>query len=163
MRQKGEVLALTGRNGMGKTFTVRTICRMMASQGDLRFYGNNLLSLLSYKATRLGIGLVPEGRRCFRDLMMAENLLVAARPGVWDRARVAELFPRLEERAVTGAGGRSRGAAGAERDGLGGTMADLTPDIPERFVGGKPREASRNGAVRKSHSVPRAAASCQAT
>ncbi|MFN3208601.1 MAG: ABC transporter ATP-binding protein [Roseovarius sp.] len=96
---RGEAVALMGRNGMGKTTTVRSICRMMPSKGVLRFDGRDLHGLPSHAAARLGIGLVPEGRRCFRDLTVAENLLAAARPGPWNRARVAELFPRLEERA----------------------------------------------------------------
>ncbi len=95
----GEAVALMGRNGMGKTTTVRAICRMIPSRGVLRFHGQDLHNLPSHRAARLGIGLVPEGRRCFRDLTVAENLLAAARPGPWDRARVADLFPRLEERA----------------------------------------------------------------
>ncbi len=95
----GEAVALMGRNGMGKTTTVRAICRMMPSRGVLRLDGRDLHGLPSHRAARLGIGLVPEGRRCFRDLTVAENLLAAARPGPWDRARVAALFPRLEERA----------------------------------------------------------------
>jgi len=88
-----------GRNGMGKTTTVRAICRMMPSQGVLRFADQDLQSLPSHRAARLGIGLVPEGRRCFQSLTVAENLLAAARPGAWDMRRVAALFPRLEERA----------------------------------------------------------------
>ncbi|MGK7752240.1 MULTISPECIES: ABC transporter ATP-binding protein [unclassified Roseovarius] len=95
----GEAVALMGRNGMGKTTTVRAICRMIPSRGVLRFDSQDLHRLPSHRAARLGIGLVPEGRRCFRDLTVAENLLAAARPGPWDRARVAELFPRLDERA----------------------------------------------------------------
>ncbi|KRS11640.1 ABC transporter ATP-binding protein [Roseovarius atlanticus] len=95
----GEAVALMGRNGMGKTTTVRAICRMLPSRGVLRFDGQDLHRLPSHRAARLGIGLVPEGRRCFRDLTVVENLLAAARPGPWDRAKVAELFPRLEERS----------------------------------------------------------------
>jgi branched-chain amino acid transport system ATP-binding protein len=95
----GEVVALMGRNGMGKTTTVRAICRMMPSRGVLLFDGQDLHGLPSHRAAGLGIGLVPEGRRCFRDLTVAENLLAAARSGPWDRSRVAKLFPRLEERS----------------------------------------------------------------
>lgn len=95
----GEVVALMGRNGMGKTTTIRTICRMMPSAGGrLSFDGADLSRLPSYRAARLGIGLVPEGRRCFPNLTVAENLVAAARPGTWDMARVTELFPRLAER-----------------------------------------------------------------
>lgn len=96
---EGEVLALMGRNGMGKTTTIRTLCRMQPNAGGrLYFAGQELSGLPSYRAARLGIGLVPEGRRCFAPLSVLENLSVAARPGYWDLARVCALFPRLGER-----------------------------------------------------------------
>ena len=95
---EGEVVALMGRNGMGKTATVKAICRMMPSDGALTFAGHDLTGLPSHRAALLGIGLVPEGRRCFRDLTVHENLIAAARPGHWDLARVGQLFPRLAER-----------------------------------------------------------------
>lgn len=95
---EGEVVALMGRNGMGKTTTVKAICRMISAQGTLVFSGQDLHSLPSHKAARLGIGLVPEGRRCFRDLTVEENLIAAARPGEWTVATIGDLFPRLTER-----------------------------------------------------------------
>ena len=95
---KGEVVALMGRNGMGKSTTVKSICRMMPSKGELVFDGLDLHKLPSHKAARAGIGLVPEGRRCFRDLTVQENLEAAARPGDWTFETVTELFPRLLER-----------------------------------------------------------------
>lgn len=95
----GEVVALMGRNGMGKSTTVKVICRMLAqSAGQVRFAGTDIGGLPSYKAARLGIGLVPEGRRCFANLSVYENLIAAARKGAWDFAAVCALFPRLEER-----------------------------------------------------------------
>ena len=94
----GEVVALMGRNGMGKSTTVKAICRMIAAGGTLEFAGQNLHALPSHKAARLGLGLVPEGRRCFRDLTVSENLLATSRPGDWDMGRVTQLFPRLGER-----------------------------------------------------------------
>ena len=95
---EGEVVALMGRNGMGKSTTVKTICRMIPASGQLIFDGQDLSSLASHQAARLGIGLVPEGRRCFADLTVTENLVAASRHGPWDLARVAALFPRLDER-----------------------------------------------------------------
>ncbi len=105
----GEVVALMGRNGMGKTTTVRSICRMMASDGRLEFAGQTLHSLPSHGVARLGIGLCPEGRRCFRDLTVRENLIAAARPGDWTIETVGGLFPRLSERAQQRAASLSGG------------------------------------------------------
>lgn len=96
--QEGEVLALMGRNGMGKTTTVKCICRMIHSTGNIFFASNDLTQLASHQASRLGIGLVPEGRRCFSNLTVYENLIAAARPGDWTFERVVGLFPRLGER-----------------------------------------------------------------
>jgi branched-chain amino acid transport system ATP-binding protein len=106
---EGEVVALMGRNGMGKSTTIKAICRMLPCGGSLTFDGQDLISLPSHRVARLGLGLVPEGRRCFRDLTVAENLIAAARPGYWDIARVAELFPRLEERGAQRAASLSGG------------------------------------------------------
>lgn len=96
---EGEAVALMGRNGMGKTTTIRCITRMMpARSGTIRFAGENLGAMPSHRAARLGIGLVPEGRRCFSPLTVRENLIAAARPGPWDLDAVGRLFPRLQER-----------------------------------------------------------------
>lgn len=96
---EGEVLALMGRNGMGKSTTIKVICGMLAaSSGELRFAGTDLRQMKSHRIARLGVGLVPEGRRCFAPLTVEENLSAAARPGDWDFDRVAGLFPRLAER-----------------------------------------------------------------
>ncbi|MDI3335790.1 ABC transporter ATP-binding protein [Defluviimonas aestuarii] len=96
---EGQVLALMGRNGMGKTTTVRVIMRMLPlTGGTLSFAGRDIARLPSHRAAQAGLGLVPEGRRCFAPLTVAENLSVAARPGDWTLPRVLELFPRLGER-----------------------------------------------------------------
>lgn len=107
---EGEVVALMGRNGMGKTTTVKTICRMLpARSGRVTFDGHDITRLPAHRAARLGIGLVPEGRRCFPNLTVHENLTAAARPGHWDFARVSALFPRLSERRDQGAATLSGG------------------------------------------------------
>ena len=96
---EGEVVALMGRNGMGKTTTIRSICGLNPPRaGTLRFAGSSLQGLRPHRVARLGIGLVPEGRRCFPNLTVEENLIAAARPGAWTLARIEALFPRLAER-----------------------------------------------------------------
>ena len=109
---EGQVHALMGRNGMGKSTTVKTICGMLPANGTIRFAGNDLTALPSHKIARLGIGLVPEGRRCFTNLTVSENLIAAARPGQWDIERVTQLFPKLAERrnqsAATLSGGEQQ-------------------------------------------------------
>lgn len=106
----GQVLALLGRNGMGKSTTVKVICRMLTQGGGkLTFDGKDISRLPSHRVAQLGIGLVPEGRRCFAGLTVAENLIAAARPGFWTTARIAELFPRLEERQAQKAASLSGG------------------------------------------------------
>ncbi|PSL19724.1 ABC transporter ATP-binding protein [Shimia abyssi] len=97
--EAGEVVALMGRNGMGKSTTVKVICRLLRHRdGVVRFDGQDLARVPSFRAARAGIGLVPEGRRCFTNLSVHENLIAAARAGAWGFAAVAQLFPRLEER-----------------------------------------------------------------
>ncbi len=107
---EGQVLALMGRNGMGKTTTVKTICRLLSvTSGKIQFAGQDLARLPAHKAAQLGLGLVPEGRRCFTNLTVTENLIAAARPGHWDQGRVNALFPRLAERRDQSAGSLSGG------------------------------------------------------
>ena len=97
--QPGEVLALMGRNGMGKTTTIGVIARLVRHRGGTAvFDGRDLAPMPAFRVARLGLGLVPEGRRCFGPLTVRENLIAAARPGEWDLARVCALFPRLGER-----------------------------------------------------------------
>jgi branched-chain amino acid transport system ATP-binding protein len=96
---QGEVVALMGRNGMGKTTTIRAICNLTSpSKGSIHFGGTDLTGKPSHRIAQLGIGLVPEGRRCFANLTARENLIAAARSGPWTLQRVNTLFPRLAER-----------------------------------------------------------------
>src|SRR5262245_4416290 len=100
----GEMVALMGRNGMGKTTTVRSIMGLTpAMAGSIRFGGHDIRPLAAHRVAKLGIGLVPEGRQVFPNLTARENLIAtaanrsnAAVP--WTLARVCALFPRLAER-----------------------------------------------------------------
>jgi branched-chain amino acid transport system ATP-binding protein len=96
---EGEVVALMGRNGMGKTTTIRSICGLNRPRsGAIEFGGAAIDRRQPFRIARLGIGLVPEGRRCFPNLTVRENLVAAARPGKWVIDGVTGLFPRLGER-----------------------------------------------------------------
>src|SRR3569833_60708 len=99
----GEMVTLMGRNGMGKTTTVRSIMgRTPARAGRVHFSGAEIRGLPSYKVAQLGLGLVPEGRQIFPNLTVRENLVAtAAGEGEWTLARVHELFPRLAERETS--------------------------------------------------------------
>ncbi len=102
---EGEFVTLLGRNGMGKTTTVRSIMGIMPPrQGRIVFAGQDITHLPSHQIARLGIGLVPEQRQVFANLTVYENLVATAhnslnQPEPWTLARVYELFPRLQERA----------------------------------------------------------------
>ena len=98
------VVTLLGRNGMGKTTTVRTIVGLLPSlSGEIVFRGQSIANLKSHQIGKLGIGLVPEGRQIFPNLTVRENLVATSanrhrRKNPWTLKRVAELFPRLRER-----------------------------------------------------------------
>lgn len=97
---KGEVVALMGRNGMGKTTSIRSVFGLTPlRRGKISFMGRDISALPPYRIARLGLGLVPEGRRCFPNLTVVENLLASARKGEWTLEAVNELFPRLKERS----------------------------------------------------------------
>jgi branched-chain amino acid transport system ATP-binding protein len=97
--QAGQVVSLLGRNGMGKTTTVRSIMGITPPKsGRIRFEGRDLNALPSYRIAQAGIGLVPEGRQVFPNLTVRENLLATARRGSWTLERVLDLFANLKER-----------------------------------------------------------------
>jgi branched-chain amino acid transport system ATP-binding protein len=100
----GEMVTLMGRNGMGKTTTVRSIMGLTpAMAGAIRFAGSDIRTWPSYRIGKLGIGLVPEGRQVFPNLTVRENLIATAAnrsgaPEPWTLDRICGLFPRLAER-----------------------------------------------------------------
>jgi branched-chain amino acid transport system ATP-binding protein len=94
------VVSLLGRNGMGKTTTVRSIMGISrAHAGSISFEGKALQALPSYRIAKAGLGLVPEGRQVFPNLTVRENLVATARKGAWTEAKVYALFPHLEARS----------------------------------------------------------------
>jgi branched-chain amino acid transport system ATP-binding protein len=94
-----QVVSLLGRNGMGKTTTVRSIMGITPPrEGAISFEGKALRGLPSYRIAKLGLGLVPEGRQVFPNLTVRENLVATARKGHWTLERVFKLFPHLEAR-----------------------------------------------------------------
>jgi branched-chain amino acid transport system ATP-binding protein len=101
----GEMVSLMGRNGMGKTTTIRSIMGLTpARAGSIRFAGREVRRLPAFRIAQLGIGLVPEGRQIFPNLTVRENLVAASgnRLGSadpWTLDKVHALFPRLAERA----------------------------------------------------------------
>jgi branched-chain amino acid transport system ATP-binding protein len=97
----GEVVTLLGRNGMGKTTTVRSIMGIVPPKaGTIRFEDKSLRSLPSYRIAQAGLGLVPEGRQVFPNLTVRENLVATAkRRGPWTLDAVYQVFPQLKERS----------------------------------------------------------------
>ncbi len=103
----GEVITLLGRNGMGRSTTVKCLFGLLPVKGgQISFKGSATARLPSYLIARLGLGLVPEGRQVFSNLTVEENLVATARTrsagafklSAWTLKRVYEFFPRLEER-----------------------------------------------------------------
>ena len=113
--EEGQILGLLGRNGVGKTTLVNSVMGFYPPRrGTIRFKGVDVTHLSSFATVRMGLGLVPQGRRVFASLTVDENLQVA-RHGMgrrnWDASRVYALFPRLEERRAQ----RARTLSGGEQ------------------------------------------------
>jgi len=112
---QGEVVTLLGRNGMGKTTTIRTLMGILsARQGEIRLDGRPIHHLPPYRVARLGLGLVPEGRQVFPNLSVRENLVDTAanrnsHASPWSLDAVLDLFPALRERLDTPGGFLSGG------------------------------------------------------
>ncbi|TNE38901.1 MAG: ABC transporter ATP-binding protein [Alphaproteobacteria bacterium] len=105
--KEGEVVTLMGRNGMGKTTTIRSIMGLTPARGGrITFRGQDITALPAYRIAKAGIGLVPEGRRISPNLSVEENLIATASKGTsgngkWTLQSVYQLFPRLQERQTS--------------------------------------------------------------
>jgi branched-chain amino acid transport system ATP-binding protein len=111
---EGSITTLLGRNGAGKSTTLRSVVGLTpARSGTVRVFGKETTRLPTFRIAGLGVGFVPEGRRIFPNLTVAENLLVPIeRPGPWSIERVYQLFPRLAERKQN----RGRQLSGGEQE-----------------------------------------------
>ena len=111
--EKGQVTALLGRNGVGRSTTVKAIMGEVKPQGEIRFNGNNIAGLPNYRIARAGLGYVPENRDIFPLMSVRDNLLLGIKdiknPGKWSIDDMLDLFPNLKQRADTQAGFLSGG------------------------------------------------------
>ncbi len=109
----GEVVSLLGRNGVGRSTTVKAIMGEVAPHGTILFKGQNIAGLPSYRIARLGLGYVPENRDIFPGLTVRQNLLLGVkdtrRPGKWRLDDMLDMFSNLKARADTAAGVLSGG------------------------------------------------------
>ena len=110
---QGEIVSLLGRNGVGRSTTVKTIMGQVEHTGDVNFKGQSLLGLESHDIARKGLGYVPENRDIFPTLTVRQNLLLGRKPGQkesrWLEEDMYDLFPRLKERLNAPAGVLSGG------------------------------------------------------
>ncbi len=96
---RGEMLVVIGRNGVGKTTLIETLCGLTTHHGgEIALHGQRIEALPAYRRNRLGIGWVPQEREVFVSLTVEENIGVVSRPGHWTQERIYELFPRLAQR-----------------------------------------------------------------
>jgi branched-chain amino acid transport system ATP-binding protein len=111
---EGEIVALLGRNGAGKSTTLRSLIGLThAREGKITIFGQDTTTWAPHKVAALGVGFVPEGRRIFANLSVDENLRVPLeRSGPWTIERVYELFPRLKERRAN----KGRQLSGGEQE-----------------------------------------------
>ncbi len=112
--KSGEILALLGRNGVGRSTTLKAIMGMLKAEGSIRFRGNEILGLPSFKIAQSGIGYVPENREIFAELSVEQNLHLGQKSGVndqaqWELDEMYDLFPILRERRHIKAGVLSGG------------------------------------------------------
>ena len=134
----GEVVSLLGRNGVGRSTTVKAIMGEVAPAGSIRFKGRDIAGLPSYRIARLGLGYVPENRDIFPSLTVEQNLLLGQknprRQGRWRLQDMLDMFPNLKARVDTAAGVLS----GGEKQML--TMCRTLMGDPELIMIDEPTE-----------------------
>ena len=97
--EQGQVTTLMGRNGMGKTTTIRCLMGLLKPRaGRITIRDQDMTGAAPYAVAKAGVGLVPEGRQVFPSLTVTENLVATGRPGAWTVAKIFDAFPRLAER-----------------------------------------------------------------
>jgi branched-chain amino acid transport system ATP-binding protein len=109
---KGEIVSLLGRNGVGRSTTIKAVMGQVSAQGSVRFKGEEILGRKTFQIAHLGLGYVPENRDIFPTLTVEQNLILGMKgrkPGKWTLEEMYNLFPRLRERAHTQAGVMSGG------------------------------------------------------
>ena len=110
----GEIVSLLGRNGVGRSTTIKAVMGQVAARGSIAFKGQQLIGRKAFEIARLGLGYVPEDRAIFPDITVRQNLMLGekggrAKAGRWSMEDMFALFPRLEERSNTLAGVLSGG------------------------------------------------------
>ena len=109
---KGEIVSLLGRNGVGRSTTIKAVMGQVSANGSVRFKGQEILGRKTFEIAHLGLGYVPENRDIFPTLTVEQNLILGMKgnkPGKWSVEEMYKLFPRLRERRHTAAGVMSGG------------------------------------------------------
>jgi branched-chain amino acid transport system ATP-binding protein len=109
---RGEIVSLLGRNGVGRSTTIKAVMGQVAARGSVRFKGEEILGRKTFEIAHLGLGYVPENRDIFPTLTVEQNLVLGmkgSKPGKWTMEEMYRLFPRLRERQHTQAGVMSGG------------------------------------------------------
>ena len=134
----GEVIALLGRNGVGRSTTAKAIMGEVAPQGSIRFRGQEIAGMPNHKIARMGLGYVPESRDIFPTMTVRQNLMLGIKnmrkPGRWSIDQMLEMFPNLARRADNAAGVLS----GGEKQML--TMCRTLMGDPELIIIDEPTE-----------------------
>jgi branched-chain amino acid transport system ATP-binding protein len=139
--RQGEIVSLLGRNGAGRSTTIKAIMGQVQSSGSVAFKGQELMGQKAYMIARKGLGIVPENRDIFPSLTVRQNLLLGMKgrkeSGRWSMEDMYDLFPRLRERAEAPAGVMS----GGEQQML--TLCRTLMGDPDLVMIDEPTEASR--------------------